>query len=66
MAKMFFIEKEQLAKLEELMARRVDNEYIVLQSNYQLADIAQYSAKYMNIHFACVPVNKLDSNLRLS
>lgn len=65
MAKMFFIEREQLAYMEELMARRIDNEYIVLSSNNQLCDIAQYSAKYMNIHMACVPLSKLDSNLRL-
>lgn len=60
MAKLFFVEEKDLVKLKTLMDRKVDNEYIVLGTNGTLTDIAQYSAKYMNIHFASVPSFKLD------
>lgn len=66
MPKLFFIEDEHIKLMNELMKRRIDNEYIVLNSNNQLCDIAQYSCKYMNIHIATVPTEKLDSRYRLA
>lgn len=65
MQKMFFMDENDLKKVQLLLINKIDNEYVVLQQNNRLADIVQYSAKYQNVHLACVPVDKLDPLLRL-
>lgn len=63
--KLYFIEYSDMKKIEQLFTHKFDNEYIVLNSNGNLSDIAQYSEKYQNVHFATVPCNKLDPSMRL-
>lgn len=66
MAKMYFVENEQVELIEQLFKNCIDNQYIVLTKNNTLADIAQYSCKYQNVHINTVPVDRLDPRLQLS
>ena len=66
MKKMYFVENEQVNMFEQLFKNSIDNQYVVLNKNSTLADIAQYSQKYMNIHINTVPVDRLDPRLELT
>lgn len=63
--KMYYIEDYQVGQICELFTRKNDNEYIVLCSNGQVSDIAQYTDKYQNVHIVSVPISKLDTTKRL-
>lgn len=66
MTKMYFLENEHVNMFEQLFNNSIDNQYVILNKHSTLADIAQYSQKYMNIHINTVPVDRLDPSLELT
>lgn len=64
--KFFTIEESALVHINQLMRRKVDQEYVVLSKYGSVTDICQYSGKYANVHIVTVPTDRLDPGLRLA
>lgn len=66
MAKFFVVQVEQVEKLRNLVDRKIDGEYVVLQQSNGFTDIAQFSSKYQAVRIVTVPSGRLDWTLRLA
>lgn len=49
--------------LNQLMSRKIDGEYYLLNENERFGDIAQYCAKYNSIRIVTVLLEKLEPKL---
>lgn len=66
MAKFYNIEEDDLKRMNELMNRKIDNEFIVLSEYNGITDICQYSSKFQNLHIVSVPNARLDWKYRIA
>ena len=58
--KFYTLEEEQVQQVQKLFDNKIDNQYVVLSTYNNYADIIQYSTKYQNVHIVSVQKNKLD------
>ena len=66
MAKFYNIEDDDLKKMQLLMQRKIDNEFIVLSEYNGITDICQYSSKFQNLHIVSVPNARLDWSYKIA
>lgn len=57
--RMYFLSRTQFDYLRTLFGSAVDGQFIVLSTNGDYTDIAQYSAAYDTIKFVSVPTERL-------
>lgn len=65
MAKFTIIKRDHVDQLLMLYAMRIDNSYIVIDSNNGFSTIAQYSEKYKQVKLITVPTDQLNTSLEL-
>lgn len=65
MAHMFFVQAEQIRKIEEVALNRIDGQYFVIQESNGWCDIAQWSDKYQNLKILVCKRDSLDERKRL-
>lgn len=56
---MYFVSRTQLDYIRTLFGSAVDGQFIVISTNGDYTDIAQYCAVYDNIKFVSVPTDRL-------
>ena len=66
MAHMFFFKREDLPRLDKLISRSIDGEYIVLnEMSGGWVDIIQWDEYYQNAKFIVLKRDQLDEKKRL-